>query len=113
MPISIISKVNLIVIFSNTQAALKTAMRLMQYEKELDAKEVYRLIALSAFLNKSYKECSKALAKLENLKNLTKDDRDQYQELAISVFTKYDPVNSKENQIKCPGKNCETNISEL
>jgi WD repeat-containing protein 35 len=88
-------------------------MRLVQYEKELEAKEVYRLIALSGFLNRSYKECSKALAKLENLTNLTKEEREKYQELAIAMFTKYDPENLKENQLKCPGKNCDAMISEL
>jgi hypothetical protein len=92
---------------------LKTALRLVQYEKELDAREVYRLIALSAFLNKSYKECSKALAKLENQDALTKEEKDRYQELSISIFTKYDPVNTRESHLKCPGKNCEANISEM
>ena len=85
----------------------------MQYEKEIEAKEIYRLIALSSFLNKSYKETSKALSKLENLNTLSKAERDMYQELSISIFTKIDPQNSKENLIKCPGKNCNEKISEL
>lgn len=99
--------------YSDTQAALKTALRLAQYEKELEAKEVYRLIALSAFLNRSYKECSKALSKLEHLPNIGKQEREKYQELAISIFTKNDPQNLKETQLKCPGKNCDAMISEL
>ncbi len=85
----------------------------MQYEKEIEAKEIYRLIALSSFLNKSYKETSKALSKLENLNNLSKEEREKYRELSISIFTKIDPLNSKENLIKCPGKNCNNQISEL
>jgi WD repeat-containing protein 35 len=119
MSISIISKVRkkqILInfnIFSQNHAALKTALRLVQYEKELDPKEVYRLIALSAFLNKSFKECSKALAKLENLPNLTKQEKENYQELAISIFTRNDPQNMKENEVKCPGKGCENMISEL
>jgi WD repeat-containing protein 35 len=92
---------------------LKTALRLVQYEKELQAKEVYRLISLSALLNKSYKECSKAISKLENMPNLTKEERESYQNLAICLFTKYDPLNYKEIILKCPGKNCEAMISEL
>jgi WD repeat-containing protein 35 len=79
----------------------------------LDAKEVYRLIALSSFLNKSYKECSKALVKLENLPGLSKEEQEKYQELAISIFTKQTPVNEKEAMLKCPGKNCDAQISEL
>lgn len=97
----------------NTQAALKCALRLVQYEKELDSKEVYRLIALSALLNKSYKECSKALSKLEHMTELTKKERKQYQELAISIFTQNEPENLKEKFFKCPGKGCEEEISEL
>ena len=92
---------------------MKTALRLVQYEKELSAKEVYRLIALSAFLNKSYKECSKALSKLENANDLNKEEKEKYGLLAVSIFTKFDPQNQKENQFKCPGKNCESLISEL
>jgi WD repeat-containing protein 35 len=72
----------------NYLAALKTSLRLVQYEKELDPKEVYRLIALNALLNKSYKECSNALSKLENLPKITKEEKEQFEELAIAVFTK-------------------------
>jgi WD repeat-containing protein 35 len=72
----------------NYLAALKTSLRLVQYEKELDPKEVYRLIALNALLNKSYKECSNALSKLENLPKITKEEKEQFEELAIAIFTK-------------------------
>jgi WD repeat-containing protein 35 len=113
MSVSVISKVLFLFYFSQTHAALKTALRLVQYEKELDAKEVYRLISLCALLNKSFKECSKALSKLENMSNLTKKERDQYQELAISIFTQNEPINLKEKTIKCPGKNCDAMVSEL
>lgn len=85
----------------------------MQYEKEIEAKEIYRLIALSSFMNKSYKETSKALSKLENLNTLSKEEKEKYRELSISIFTKIDPQNSGENFIKCPAKNCNEQISEL
>ncbi len=92
---------------------MKTALRLVQYEKELDARQVYRLISLSAFLNRCYKECSKALSKLENLGGLSKEEKEKYQQLSVSIFTQYDPQNYSEQQLKCPGKNCDSNISEL
>ncbi len=98
---------------NQTHSALKTALRLVQYEKELDPKEVYRLIALSAFLNKSFKECSRALSKLENLPNLSKSEKEKYSELAISIFTRNEPQNIKESMLKCPGKNCDAEISEF
>ena len=62
-------------------------------QKELDPKEVYRLIALNALLNKSFKECSNALSKLENLPKITKEEKEQYEELAIAIFTKYTYLN--------------------
>ena len=95
----------LIYLNRNYHVALKTALRLVLYEKELEAKEVYRLISLDALLNKSFKECSKALFKLENLPNITREELENYQNLAISLFTTYDPQNQKEISLKCPGKN--------
>lgn len=92
---------------------MKTALRLVLYEKELDTKEVYRLIALASILNKSFKECSKALAKVKNLPELTKEEKQKYEELSITIFTKSDPANLKENFLKCPGKDCDEQISEL
>ena len=50
---------------------------------------------------------------LENLPNISKEENEQYQDLAISIFTKFEPENENENQIKCPGKNCDAHISEL
>jgi WD repeat-containing protein 35 len=70
-------------------SALKTALRLSIYEKELSPKDVYRLIALSGLLNQSYKEASKALSKLENLDTLTRQEREKYKELSLSIFTTY------------------------
>lgn len=93
-------------------SALKTALRLVQYEYEVESKEVYRLITISSLLNKSYKECSKALAKLKNLSDLTEDEKTAYDELSFSVFTNFQPQNEKENYFNCPGKNCDAKISE-
>jgi hypothetical protein len=64
-------------------------------------------------MNKSYRECSKAIARLENLTNLTKEEKDSYSELGISIFTKNEPINKKEEKLKCPGNNCDNEISEL
>ena len=94
-------------------SAIKTALRLVQYEKELETKEVYRLIALSAFLNKSYKECSKALSKLENLDSLTEDEKENYRDLSVSIFTQFKPNNQNEEVLKCPGKNCKAEVTEF
>ena len=92
--------------------ALKTALRLVLYEKELGSKQVYQLIALTSFLNKNYKFCSKALSTLEQLPSLTKSQRQSFKDLAVNIFTRYEPKNRNENMIICPSKNCGSSISE-
>lgn len=52
--------------------AMKTAMRLIEYEKELQTKDVYSLVAIASYFNGCFKECSKALNKLERLDTITK-----------------------------------------
>ena len=92
--------------------ALKTALRLVLYEKELGSKQVYQLIALTSFLNKNYKFCSKALSTLEQLPSLTRTQRQSFKDLAVNIFTRYEPKNRNENMIICPSKNCGSSISE-
>ena len=53
---------------------MKTAMRLIEYEKELQTKDVYSLVALSCYFNECYKECSKAFVKLERLQDITEKE---------------------------------------
>ena len=64
------------------------ALRLVLYEKELDTKEVYRLIVLSVYLNTSFKECSKSLSKLEHLSMINEAQRETYKKQSIAIFTK-------------------------
>ena len=54
---------------------------------------MYGLIALAAYLNHSYHECSKALVKLERLpeNEITMGERMKYEELAINIFTRHPP----------------------
>jgi len=56
--------------------AMKTAMRLIEYEKELQTKDVYSLVAISCYFNECYKECSKAFVKLERLPDVTDKERE-------------------------------------
>ena len=93
-------------------SALKTSLRLVQFEKELSSKDVYRLITLAALLNGSLKECSNALAKLKNLQNITDNEKVKFDELSFSIFTKNKPLNKEENKLKCPGKDCDEEITE-
>lgn len=62
---------------------MKTALRLIEYEKELSTKEVYSMVAIACFFNQCYRECSKAFVKLERLPDIQKKERDQYENLAL------------------------------
>jgi hypothetical protein len=64
-------------------------------------------------LNGSFKECSKALAKLKNLSNFQEKEDEKIDELSFSIFTKYKPENKNEHILNCPGKDCGEKISEL
>jgi WD repeat-containing protein 35 len=92
---------------------MKTAMRLIEYEKELQTKDVYSLVALSSFFNECYKECSKAFVKLERLTDVTEKERESYEMLAINLFSRYPPHdNSKILEFNCPKKDCKSKITE-
>jgi len=73
-------------------AAMKTSIRLAEYEDVLDPKDIYSLVALTAFHNKYFGICSRAFIKLETMTNIPEDDRETIQNLALSIFTKNSPL---------------------
>ena len=82
------------------ELAMKTALRLAEYEDILDAKEIYSLIALASFYNKYYGQCSRAFIKLEGMGTgqdggadaaQAKEEMDKYKALALSIFVKHTP----------------------
>jgi WD repeat-containing protein 35 len=91
---------------------MKTAMRLIEYEKELQTKDVYSLVAIASFFNQCYRECSRALVKLERLESLTKTEREAYEMLAINLFFRHQPHDQKQKQeFNCP--KCDNVITEF
>ena len=68
---------------------MKTALRLIEYEKELKTKEVYSLVALAAYYNNCFKECSKAFVKLERMPG--KEEREAYESVALALFSRHAP----------------------
>lgn len=92
--------------------ACKTSIRLTLYEKELGSEDVYRLIALCSYLNKSFNICSNALSTLEKLNTIDKFRQKKYEELAKSIFVKYEPKNVDEKFFKCPNNECKQPVSE-
>lgn len=92
--------------------AMKTAMRLIEYEKELQTKDVYSLVAIASYFNGCYKECSKALNKLERLETINKQEREAYELLAINLFSRQSPHDTKSKQeYNCP--KCANLINEF
>ena len=55
---------------------MKTAMRLIEYEKELSTREVYSIVVIACLFNECWRDCSKAFVKLERLESLTPKDRE-------------------------------------
>ena len=95
------------------ESALKTCLRLSEYENVLETRDIYSLIALAAFYAGYLKECSRALVKLENLPGQSDEDREKYEELAVSIFSKYPPRDPKHTYFKCPGKSCPNKVSSI
>ena len=81
------------------ELAMCTALNLRNYEDILDPKEIYSFLALASFYNKFFGQCSKAFIKLESLPSIPANLRDQYADLAMSIFLKNapgDPRNIRE-----------------
>lgn len=93
--------------------AMKTAMRLIEYEKELQTKDVYSLVAMACFFNECYKECSKAFVKLERLPDVLEKEREQYESLAINLFSRNAPVDKPKKEFNCPKRDCKARITEF
>ncbi len=91
-------------------AAMKTALHLCEYEDIIDAADIYSLLGLAAAAGRSFGTCSKAFIKLESLENVTPEHRQQYEELALEIFTKHSPKDTRNNRAECT--NCETMIPD-
>mmetsp|Transcript_70623 Transcript_70623/g.121232 ORF Transcript_70623/g.121232 Transcript_70623/m.121232 type:complete len:527 (+) Transcript_70623:61-1641(+) len=72
--------------------AMKTSIRLAEYEDILEPRAIYCLVALTAYHNKYFGICSRAFVKLETMPSLSEEQRDQVQTLAMHIFTKHSPL---------------------
>lgn len=71
------------------------ALHLRDYEDIIPAVEIYSLLALCACANRAFDTCSKAFVKLESLETLKPEQRQQYEDLALEIFTRYRPKYNK------------------
>jgi WD repeat-containing protein 35 len=85
-------------------AAMKTSIKLCEYDDILNPRNVFSLLCLTSLKNKFYGICSKAFVKLETLQNVSEADKDAIQTLAVSIFivnAPTDPAKLPDPYVKC------------
>ncbi|XP_023301844.2 WD repeat-containing protein 35 [Lucilia cuprina] len=87
--------------FGIVHSAVITALRLREYEDVLNAEDIYSLLALASCADRSFGTCSKAFIKLESLNNLPEKSQREYEELAVNIFSKNEPIDDKVDFITC------------
>jgi len=88
------------------QEAMRTALRLREYESVLSAEEIYSLVALTAFYSRFYNQCSKAFIKLQSSAGLREAKAQEIGKLALSVFTRHTPADPGKSGASVPCPNC-------
>lgn len=86
----------------NMERSLRTALKLANYEDILEEREIYSLIALTAFYTKHFEQCSKAFIKLETLPGISDKDMQAMSELALKIFTNARPQDPNTRPQECP-----------
>lgn len=82
-------------------SAVLTSLRLREYEDVLDVEDVYNLLALASCADRSFGTCSKAFIKLESLENVGEIKRQEYEELAVNIFSRHEPSDSRIERTEC------------
>ena len=80
------------------------------YEDILNQEDIYTLLALSSCANRAFGTTSRAFIKLEALEELSPQQREEYEELAMDIFVKHMPKDSRANRSECAS--CETMIPD-
>jgi WD repeat-containing protein 35 len=97
---------------SHFEAAMKTALRLADYEDILDTQTVFSLIGLTTYYNKFFTQCSKAFIKLEASSDIHEEMRVKFGDLALRIFTRNRPVdNASSRLVPCP--KCDTRMHDF
>mgnify|MGYP006164918539 CR=1 FL=1 len=81
-----------LVLGDDLHIAMCAALRLESYEDVLEPRAIYSLIALCAFYNRHYGQCSRAFIRLENLDGQSHEQRQVFSDLAMSIFVAKSPV---------------------
>ncbi|XP_055386233.1 WD repeat-containing protein 35 [Condylostylus longicornis] len=87
--------------FGIVHSAVITAVRLREYEDILSIEDIYSILALASCADRSFGTCSKAFIKLESLTNVTEKVLTEYEDLAVSIFSKNEPYDNETDLITC------------
>ncbi|KAL9918488.1 intraflagellar transport protein Oseg4 isoform 1-T1 [Glossina fuscipes fuscipes] len=87
--------------FGIVHSAVITSLRLREYEDVLNVEDIYCVLALSSCADRSFSTCSKAFIKLESLDYLPERSKREYEELAVNIFAKNEPIDDKVDFITC------------
>uniref|UniRef100_A0A7N6BEQ9 WD repeat-containing protein 35 n=1 Tax=Anabas testudineus TaxID=64144 RepID=A0A7N6BEQ9_ANATE len=77
------------------EKAMRTGLHLREYEDIIPAVEIYSLLAICAAANRAFGTCSQAFIKLESLDSLEPEQRQLYEDLALEIFTKHTPKDTR------------------
>ena len=86
-------------------AAMKTALNLIDYDDYLNIEDIYTLIAIASCASRNFYICSKAFIKLESSESITEERREQYQNLAFEIFASHPPKQPR-NEAKSECYSC-------
>uniref|UniRef100_A0A668VVY2 WD repeat-containing protein 35 n=1 Tax=Oreochromis aureus TaxID=47969 RepID=A0A668VVY2_OREAU len=75
--------------------AMRTALHLREYEDVIPPVDIYSLLAVCSAANRAFGTCSQAFIKLESLESLDPEQRQAYEDLALEIFTKHSPKDSR------------------
>merc|ERR1712224_75933 len=84
------------------EQAMKTALRLAEYEDILDIQTIYSIIALTTYYNKCFMQCSKAFIKLEASSDVAEEFQTKCGDLALRIFTRNPPRDPSSRMMSCP-----------
>jgi WD repeat-containing protein 35 len=92
------------------EQAARTALRLADYEDILDTQTIYSIIALTAYYNKFFNQCSKAFIKLEASPDINAEMQTKFGTLALRIFTRNPPRDPSTRMLPCP--KCNTRMHD-
>ncbi|XP_002007154.3 WD repeat-containing protein 35 [Drosophila mojavensis] len=87
--------------FGIMHSAVITSLRLRDYDDVLPVEDIYSLLALASCADRSFDTCSRAFMKLESLESLPEKMQQEYEELAVSIFSKNEPEDHKVDTVAC------------